>query len=160
MTSKQTAVQMTVQVDVDEDVHPEQLDNVTRQLLGELRDVRDIESTELVGRESVPDDVRSGVGIELGALAISLLPHAVPLLIDFLRDWCMRGEKRSVKVKAQTADHSVELEYNPTTMSIDEVKELVQSLTAKMTSVSQRSVGTSDGEINQTPPKIGKLAVG
>ena len=59
---------------------------------------------------------------------MAVLPTVVPELIKFLQAWSMRGQNRTVKIKTQAGDRSLEVEYDPKTMSPAELKSLVEML--------------------------------
>jgi hypothetical protein len=65
-------------------------------------------------------------------LAVAVLPTVVPRLIEFLQAWSMRGEGRTVKIKVQTGDRSVEVEYDLKVMSTAQLKSLVDMLTGTL----------------------------
>ena len=51
--------------------------------------------------------------------------------IDFLKDWLIRKSDDKIRLKLQRGEQLVELEYNPATTSVDEIKNLVSALTPK-----------------------------
>ena len=118
-------VKMNLQIDVGEDADEEELDRLTRQLRDEMREL-EVEEVELVREKTTPEGAR-GDAVTLGALAVAVLPVAIPKLIDFLRDWLMRGENRTVKIIKKVGDRSLEMEF-PETMSQSRLKELVDML--------------------------------
>ncbi len=118
-------IDFTVRVD-SEDPDDELVDELTRQLLREVRDC-DI--------ESAPPGAKSAGGFELGALAVSVLPNAVKQLVEFLFSWVKRGSDRVVKVSTQIGDRRFDVEYNPKTMSNDDLKRLVEDITGTLARV-------------------------
>jgi hypothetical protein len=128
MSSYPNAVNLTLQLIPGADIDPEQLDYITRQLRDEIRDV-DVESVELIREGTVPEGAKVAEVVTLGALAIAVLPAALPKLMDVVRDWLMRGENRKVKIKTTVGDRSVEVDYSPETISKAELKDLVDTLT-------------------------------
>jgi hypothetical protein len=119
-----------VQLWID-DPDDERRDRSARELLTELRDV-DLGSVELIRQESLPPGAKSAAAFTLGALAVAILPSVLPALIDFLKAWTSRGDNRSIRVKRQQGDQLLEVEYNPTEMSPDDVVELVKTLEATL----------------------------
>jgi hypothetical protein len=109
MTSPVNSVNLNLQLDPGPGYDPVELDRLTRQFLSEVQELP-VESAGLV-------------------TAVSVLPAVAPKLIDLLQSWIMRGENRTVKIKAQVQDRSIELEYSPSAMPPADVKRLVNSLT-------------------------------
>ncbi len=110
----------------------DELDRLTRQLRGELQEL-DLESVDLVRDKSAPQGTKSAEVVTLGALAMAVLPNALPKLIEFLNGWLTRGENRKIKIKSQVGDRSVEVEYSPKAMAQTELKSLVDTLTGALT---------------------------
>jgi hypothetical protein len=127
MPSNKKVANLTLQVDAGQDADTEELDQLTRRLFGEIREL-DVESVELAGGEAVPAGAKSAEAITLGVLAVAVLPTLLPELVKFLQAWSLRGENRTIKFKTQAGDRAVEVEYNPSTMSPAQVKTLVETL--------------------------------
>lgn len=127
MSSTPDAVNLTLQLGSDTAIDPEHLDQLTRQLRDEIREV-EVESVELVREGTAPEGAKVAEVVTLGAIAVSVLPAVLPKLIDVVRDWLMRGEKRKIKIKTTIGDRSVEVDYSPQTISQDELKDLVNTL--------------------------------
>ncbi|HZD56073.1 MAG TPA: hypothetical protein VE136_05085 [Anaerolineales bacterium] len=111
-----------------EEIDPERLDRLTRQLRSELLDL-EVESVDFVQGDQLPEGVKGADAITLGALAVAVLPTFLPKLVEYLQSWTLRGEGRRVKIKSQVGDRSIELEYMPQAMSQQELKTLVETLT-------------------------------
>ena len=120
-------VTMNLQIDLGEDTDEEELDFLTRQLREEIEEL-DVESAELVSGEAAPEGAK-GDPVTLGALAVAVLPVVLPELIKVVQGWLKRGDNRTVKIKTQIGDRSVEVEYSPQTMSTSELTEVVDTLT-------------------------------
>lgn len=95
-----------------EDATIGELDELARRLLAELRET-DVESAELVAGGPAPAGAKSAEAITAGAIALSVLPAAMPKLIDFIQSWVMRGQGRKVKFKGKIAGQAVEFEGSP-----------------------------------------------
>ena len=121
------AANLIVRIDAPEDADAEELDRLTLQLRDEIEEL-EVESVELVRDGAVPTGAKSVDPVTLGVLAVAVLPTVIPKLIEFLQAWSMRGESRKVKIKTRAGDSSIEVEYSPTTMSPDELKNLVETL--------------------------------
>ncbi len=132
MSADAQAQLLTLQLEADEDVDADELDEMTRQLRDELSEVPEVESAKLLHTGAAPAGAKVFDPISLGALAVAILPGAVPKLLEVLSGWLMRGENRKIKIKTQIGDRSVELEYAPSTMSQADLKQLVETLTGAL----------------------------
>lgn len=121
------SVHLTLQLNPDQSIPDDELDLQTRQLLSEIKEL-EVESAQLVTNGESPEGAKSGELVTLGSLAVVVLPTIAPKLVELLQSWSLRAENRTVKIKAQVADRSIEVEYSPATMSTDELKNLVSSL--------------------------------
>lgn len=104
-------IRLNLEVSAD-DATSDQLDELTRHLLAELRDM-DVESAQLASAGPAPDGAKSAEALTAGAIALSVLPAALPKLIDFIQAWAMRGQGRRVKFKGKIAGQAVEFEGSP-----------------------------------------------
>lgn len=100
--------QLLVQV-ATEDGDPDEIDQLTRQLLMELRE-ENVESAELVREGSVPSGAKSVEAITLGAILMAVLPKAVPKVIELLQAWIERGTGRKVIFKGKIGGETIEFE--------------------------------------------------
>lgn len=82
-----------------DDATQDELDHMTRSLLGELRRT-DVESAELISAGEAPEGSK-GDPITIGALAMTVLPAVLPSVIDLIKDWSARKAGRIVKFKGQ-----------------------------------------------------------
>lgn len=122
------SVHLTLQLNTGQDSDAEELDRLTRQLLADVREL-EVESVELVKDGALPEGAKAGELVTLGSLAVAVLPTVAPKFMEFLQSWSTRAENRIVKIKAQVEDRSIEVEYSPATMTVDELKRLVNTLT-------------------------------
>ncbi len=104
------------------DATPEELDETTRQLLTELRET-DVESAELVSGGPAPTGTKSAEVVTAGAIALAVLPNAVPKLLDFVQSWSMRAQGRTVKFKGTIGGQAIEFEG-----SAQDLQNLLQTL--------------------------------
>ncbi len=127
--SAESPVRFLVTVVGGEDIDETDLDAMTRSLQSELEDLPEVTqvgpSREATG---VPQGAKSPEVFALGALAMAVLPKAVPALIDFFKEWALRPGYRPVKIKLLNS----EIEYDPRIMSVAEVKQLMAELKATM----------------------------
>jgi hypothetical protein len=127
MSGDPNATSLTILVDAGKDALAEDVDALTRQLRTEIQDFG-VESVSLQTGPAAPSGTKSVEAVTLGALAITILPTALPRLIEFLQAWSLRSKDRTVKIKASVGDRSVDVEY-PAGASETVVKELIQKMT-------------------------------
>lgn len=125
---KYARLELSVQGDPGADA--DQVDREARQLRAELREL-DLGPVELRAAEA-PSGAKAGEGFALGSLLMEVLPNAITPLVDFLRSWALRRNGRTVKVKTVFEDRSVEMEFDPATVSPEEMKSLVSSILKKL----------------------------
>lgn len=121
---------LTLHIDAGREALPDDVDVMTRRLRDELGDL-DLQSVSLVKEGAAPSGTKSADAVTLGALAITLLPSVLPKLVEFLQAWSLRGQNRTVKIKANVGDRSIELEYSAG-MSEAALKGLIDTLTSKL----------------------------
>jgi len=95
----------------------EELDNATRRLLTEVKDLN-VESAELAKSESAPEGSK-GDPITMGAIAIAVLPAVLPSVITLIQAWVLRGQGRMVKFKGK----GIEFEGSP-----EDLQKLIEKL--------------------------------
>ena len=100
------------------DVTDEDIDQMTRQLLSELRDMN-IESAELVKSDPAPSGTKSVDPVIIGNIAITVLPALLPNVISLVQAWATRGQGRTVKFKGK----GIEFEGSP-----EELRKLLATL--------------------------------
>ena len=128
------AVRLTLLIDAGAEADAEELDRVSRQLLQELSDQPEVESVELKKAGEAPEGTKlGGEATMLGALALTVLPAALPPLIGLLKDWSERGKSadRSVKIRVERGDEKMELEYDPAAMTPEQLNALMAALSAR-----------------------------
>lgn len=92
----------------------------TRQLLADIKKF-DVKSADLVKRETNAVGSKSVDPVVIGAVVITLLPNTLAQVLQFLHDWSLRKEGRTIKIKVQSKDGAiVEIEV-PETISPVEV---------------------------------------
>lgn len=120
-------VNLNLIIDTGKDSDWDEINHQTRMLFREIQDL-DVESIEFTSGEAVPIGTKSVDTITIGMLAVAVLPTVIPELIKFLQAWSLRGENRTVKIKTQIGDRSIEVEYDTKTISETEIKNLINSL--------------------------------
>jgi hypothetical protein len=112
-------VQFSIEV-YEKDAAVEHIDEMTRQLLSELRDM-DVESAELTKGEPAPKGSK-GDAMTIGSIAVAVLPAFLPNIISMVQDWAGRGHGRTVKFKGM----GIEFEGSP-----EEFQAIMSSLKAQ-----------------------------
>ena len=105
MTPSKVQLDLTV---TEADADAERLDELTRFLLRDLRDLG-AESVERPSGGPAPEGAK-GDPFTLGALALVAVPSFLPKLVEFLQAWSLRGESRTVKIKTPAG---LEVEFTP-----------------------------------------------
>ena len=105
MTLSKVQLDLTV---TEADADAERLDELTRYLLRDLRDLG-VESVERPSGGPAPEGAK-GDPLTLGALALVAVPVLLPELVKFLQAWSLRGESRTVKIKTPAG---MEVEFTP-----------------------------------------------
>jgi hypothetical protein len=129
--------QFNLQLDGGPDLAPEELDAATRQLRSELLDLQ-VESVDLVASQDVPAGAKSAEAITLGTMAITVLPIFIPKIIEFLQSWVTRNDGKTVKVKSQVGDRSIELEFSKKAISQQDLKTLLDTLSGSLAASAPR----------------------
>jgi len=90
----------------------EELDALTRQLLGDLRG-QEVESADLVTSGAAAAGTKAADPITIGAIVIAVLPSVLPKIVEFLQFWTSRSSGRTFKFKGRIGDQDVEFEGSP-----------------------------------------------
>lgn len=123
---KENLLELIIALDV-QDGNPEDVDRLTRQLLTEIRSL-EVESVALAKDDAAPTGTKSIDPVLVGALVIAIGPTLLTKFLEFLHDWAMRREGRTIKLKVQRSNNdSIEIEV-PATMSQPEVQKWVESV--------------------------------
>ncbi len=137
MSISSPVVDLNVFIEANEQIDQQDLDRFTRQLHDEIREIQ-VESVDLIGTDEIPGGVRSAEALTLGALAVVVLPTVLPKLVELLQAWLMRMKASIVKIKIQSGDRLVEVEYSPGATSPEELKRTVDMLTKTLMEKKQR----------------------
>ena len=103
--------QLSIEISAS-DATEEDIDQMTRQLLSELRDT-DVESAELAKGGSAPAGTKSGDAVTMGSIVISALPTVFPAVVGLVQAWAARGHGRTVKFKGKVGREVFEFEGSP-----------------------------------------------
>jgi hypothetical protein len=116
--SESDLVQMDLTISIS-DRTEEELDDITRRLVMELRDL-DVESVNLSTNGEAPEGTKGLDSVAIGAIAISVLPSMFSTLFEHLLSWSLQGRGRTIKFKGWVANQQIEFEG-----SFDEMQKLV-----------------------------------
>ena len=100
----------------------EDVDQMARQLLSELRDT-EVESVSLAAGDPVPSGAKAVDPVATGALLMTVLPAVLPKVIDLAQAWMQRGKGRAVKFKGKVGKAVIEFEGPP-----EELKKVLAQL--------------------------------
>ncbi len=93
----------------EQDATQEDIDRMTRQLLSELRD-QEVESADLAHGGEAPTGTKAVDPVTIGTIAMTVLPAALPKIVDFIQSWAMRGSNRTVKFKGRIGKSDIDFE--------------------------------------------------
>ena len=105
-----TLVNLTLSIDVP-NADASDLDDAVRSLRGEIDDLG-VESVELI---KTPQNVAGAKGVDVvtwGSLAVAVVPHLIPSLLEYLRDWTGRGS-RAVHLTTVVDGRQVAIRIDP-----------------------------------------------
>lgn len=114
--STEHPIELDVQVSA-ENATEEDIDQMTRQLLHELREL-DVESAELARGGPAPTGSK-GDPVTIGSITLGVLPFAIPGVVTLVQAWMARGQGRNVKFKGK----GIEFEGSP-----EELQKLLATL--------------------------------
>ena len=118
---------LSLEANPPEALTQDELDDLTRALRGQL-DVPELTTgVTLAGSASTPVGAGAkGLGQDVGARVLQVLPETVPALVDFLKGFVTRESR--VKLKVQVGANLVELDFDARTMDAARVEALAGRL--------------------------------
>ena len=105
-----------------QDATADDIDQMTRQFLSELRET-DVESVQLAPGRPAPVGSKSFDPVTTGAIIMTVLPVVLPKVIDMAQAWVTRGNGRTVKFKGKVGKQEIEFEGPP-----EELEKLLDKL--------------------------------
>lgn len=129
MTSEQ-AIQLILQIEPTPGLSANNLVQMTESLQTELQTLR----PEALGpiKEKAPEGSMAGDILTLGALAIAVLPTMIPALLQYLREWQLRNQNQTIKIRLKRGDEEIEVEI-PAGMSKEKVREYIDYILSPYT---------------------------
>jgi hypothetical protein len=101
------------------------LNRLTHTLRRNLDDMDTESVTLLHGQDYLPG--AKGDALTVGGLLVSVLPTALPAVLEFLREWVLRNNNHMIRAKVQRGDQLAEIEY-PANMSHDELQKHLEMI--------------------------------
>lgn len=92
-----------------QDATEEDLDKLTRNLLGELRE-EDVEFAELAKSDFAPQGTKSVDPVTIGSIVVAVAPTVLPKILEMAQAWATRGQGRTVKFKGKVNGQRIEFE--------------------------------------------------
>ena len=106
---------------------PAELDELTRQLAGELNDLN-VDDVIQVSEGDAPSGSKALDMTQIGQLAVTLAPSVVGPLFDLLKSWVQRKPSTPVKVRVRVGKRTAQIEYDPTQTSAKDLEALIKTL--------------------------------
>jgi hypothetical protein len=132
------------------DLDDEEMDRLTRQLWSELRDNTDADRVELVETTESPMGTKGATALDLGIVAVQVLPTAVPSVISAIRGWTARKPRQTaMKVSVKVENRELSLEYPIGTMTNEQMMELITYVT-KAPAPPSDAAGTASAAAGET----------
>ena len=150
MSASHDRLQLELHLALEEDADPEELDAASRQLRAELVDAG-LEATPIaVGWP--PEGAKSGAeAFVLGAMALSVLPVALPSVVALLNNWSARGWGRPRRVRLVRGEGAarVEVEIDAHLLTAEELQTLLERLVQPAASSGAAIQGGGDVTVGQ-----------
>lgn len=115
-------VQLTIQLSGDS-MSERRLNATTVKLKKELSRLKPL-TVDRQREPHAPDGTMSVVAFTLGALAMTVLPKAVPAIIEYLRDWSLRNKDHTITIKKRSGVEEIEVSF-PQDLSSERLQRLL-----------------------------------
>jgi hypothetical protein len=102
-------VQLNIEISAS-NATEEDIDQLTRQLLSELKQETAAESVKLARGGEAPHGTKSGDPVTIGSIVISALPAVLPAIVGLVQAWSARGQGRIIKFKGKVGKEMIEFE--------------------------------------------------
>lgn len=116
------AVQLTIQLSGDS-MSERRLNETTVKLKQELSRLKPL-TVDRQREPHAPDGTMSVVAFTLGALAVTVLPKAVPAIVEYLRDWSLRNKDHTITIKKRAGTEEIEVSF-PQDLSSERLQRLL-----------------------------------
>jgi hypothetical protein len=121
------SVAVLVQLSLDEKASAEELGEMTHQLNDEILQLN-VDSIEPVRKGKAPAGTKGAEAALAGQLLVTLAPTLVGALFDLLKSWKARKASSPVKLKLTVGGIAADLEFDPATISPEQLSALVEGL--------------------------------
>ena len=105
----------------------EELDRLTRQLRDEIKELN-VESAEMAKGGDAPANTKSAELILFNQMVVTLAPTLIPQVVALIKGWTERRPTQSVKIKVAVGKKNVEAEFDPLTISANDVEKLIAKI--------------------------------
>ncbi len=126
---RESPIRFAIRLDAASDLDKRWLQDITNNLGREVEAAAEAEVEAF--REDAPDGSKGFGAAVLGELFIEVLPDAVGGLVQFLNNWMQARNGKVVTLKFERDGQVVDLSYNPSGSSSEDVKEILAMLMAK-----------------------------
>lgn len=124
----QDLVELHVQLELP-DADADELERLGRRLRADLLEMDGVQTVDPVSAGPAPDGTKAVDWNLLGEWAVKLSAAAIPTLLTWLKARTERAPANApLKLKVKVGRRSAEVEYNPATMTPEQVAALVESL--------------------------------
>lgn len=117
-------MQLLVSVGLEDAASDEARDEAARLLQRELEDAG-VGDVDLARAGDAPDGAKSGEAFMFGALALSVFPGMLALLVAVSRDWAGRRAGRTLTFSYGAGAQRVEFQYDPATTDLNQLLPLL-----------------------------------
>ena len=124
--SDQPTTQLAIHLDLG-DANAEELDRLTRQLRDEIKELN-VESAEMAKGGDAPAGTKSAELILFNQMVVTLAPTLIPQVVALIKGWTERRPTQSVKIKVAVGKKNVEAEFDPLTISANDVEKLIAKI--------------------------------
>lgn len=126
----QLTTQLAIHLDLGES-NAEELDRLTRQLRDEIKELN-VESAEMAKGGDAPAGTKSAELILFNQMIVTLAPTLIPQLVGLIKQWTERRPNKPVKIKVAIGKQKVEAEFDPLTISSDDMGKLITKITKSL----------------------------
>jgi hypothetical protein len=127
MTTEKSVVSVELCLDPAQHADAHELEDATLSL---MRDLQDSDLAESVSRPTAaaPSGAKAGEVLTAGAVILAVLPVAVEQILGMLRNWVARPGNPPVRFKVSRGDRSMEGEFDPATLSIQDMQSFLANV--------------------------------
>ena len=128
--------QITIQIN-GSSISMQRLNATTIKLKSELSRLKPL-AIDLQRDPHAPDGTMSVEAFTVGAMVLAVLPTAVPAIIEYLRDWCLRNTNHTITIKKRSGEEEIEVSF-PEDFSSERLQKLLQVVSSNISESSDTS---------------------